>query len=194
MRKYYSFVAIVAVALASVFVCASCSKDEPGNETGNGTSTEVPNESLTKDLTLVLNNELYEYGEVTVTVTQDGKTNEYKSSATSGEETIEFKDINENPVSLTGKAISIKGLKLNATVNCVYTAKDNAMDIMPERVTCKYAYKTVTLGGPQKVISPNGFVMTNLAKEKVVEYLNKRLEILQTAIAKNPFNEKKQDE
>ena len=35
MRKFYSLVAIATVAIASVFVCASCSKDEAGDEPGD---------------------------------------------------------------------------------------------------------------------------------------------------------------
>lgn len=184
-------VAIATVAIASVFVCASCSKDEAGDEPGDKPGMVVPDESLTKDLTIVLSNDLIEYGEVSITVTQDGKSDVYKSSATSGEETIDFKDEVGNPTSLTGKAINIKGIKLNATLNCAYNTNEKTM---PEKMDCSYAYKTVTLGGPKNVISNNGFVMKGLAKERAVDYITRRLELLKPAIAKNPYNEEKQDE
>lgn len=183
MKKFYSFVAIVAVALASMCVCVSCEKDEPGNETQN--------KELLKDFTMVLSEDIYNMCEITVIVEQDGKTTEHKSSEASAIDSI-VHYVGLTKKTFIGKALSVKGLKNDAVVKCISVANEKAMETMPERIYSTFGYKITYTSGIKKYTSQDIFNINGTLKEKVPEFITKEMEtITKYTFTKNPFEEKK---
>lgn len=171
MKKFYSFVAIVAVALASVFVCASCSKDESGDEPGK----ETQEENSVWDYAVVADEAVQSVGDIVITVEKNGQSKTYKLSEG---EVLTATDDNTKKT-MTGKAIVIKDLTKDCKLTHAFLPNEEGI-AQVTALSCKIGTvytKHLTSGINAKT---DVFVMDGLMQDKIADYLKKRMAAFDT--------------